>query len=110
MAHFKTTQFQILATTINRYMNALHKLPVNHAITDATINGLVDELCREFANDNRLFNETLFRNHCGNYIDKQNVSVIKFYIIIIKEEIIKNVKTLQKYRDKRIHPKDQNKR
>ena len=43
-------------------------------------------------------------------IDKQNVAVIKFYIIIIKEEIIKNVKTLQKYRDKRIHPKDQNKR
>ncbi len=80
MAHFKATQYQILAGVINRQMAQFRKMPTNRQ-TEKTIeiimNMFVNELCREFANDNPRFNETLFRVQCGNEIAKQLITTMK---------------------------------
>ena len=76
MAQFKTTHFEVLAAVVHRMSTALNdrmdenSLPL--IISNRVLDTVVDQLAREFALDNPLFNETLFRSQCGNFISKEN--------------------------------------
>ena len=83
MAFFKTKQYEILGAVVNRVNTAIdqikqNELPESHLekptrqLMASIIGVVVDELRIEFAKDNRLFNETLFRAQCGNLISKQH--------------------------------------
>ena len=75
MAFFKTSQYQIITSVVYRIksdiilaqlsdeLNAKQQDTV-WMIGDAIMESFVNELCIEFAKDNRLFNETLFRAQC----------------------------------------------
>lgn len=82
MAFFKQSQYEVLATIVNKFLFAIAKGEnddINNKdtwqIAQKTINVFIDELCIEFAKDNRLFNETLFRVQCGNLISNQHAIV-----------------------------------
>ena len=83
MALFKTNQYQVLAAIVNRHLYAIAKGEevdcINNKnawqIAQKTVNTLIDELCIEFAKDNRLFNETLFRSQCGSLISNQHATM-----------------------------------
>lgn len=98
MPFFKCSQYEIIGTVIHR---------VTHDILTAKINDLgsfdpdnktwqmghqimesfVDELCIEFAKDNRLFNETLFRTKCGTLISGLH-AVVEFNLSEKEDEKI----------------------
>lgn len=66
MAIMKRKQFVLLSHLINR---ASH----NPANDINTLNHFVDLLVIEFAKDNQLFNESLFRQSCGNCIEQRPI-------------------------------------
>ena len=80
MSQFKTGQFEVLAVCINRtstHLNTTASLQQPNfmvAVSNIVIDAIVTEFCKEFANDNPLFNETMFSSKCGNYVSKTNVN------------------------------------
>lgn len=86
MSLFKTNQYQIIASVVDRITKDIliaqvaDELNANQqnmvwAIGHSIVESLVDELCLEFDKDNRLFNETLFRTQCGNFISNKHAIV-----------------------------------
>lgn len=84
MSLFRTNQYQIISAVVNRITNDIaiahmtNELHINNEdaiwrMGHQIVESLVDELCLEFDKDNRLFNETLFRTQCGNFISSKHV-------------------------------------
>ena len=84
MSLFKTNQYQIITSVINRVADAIVAAQISDELhlnkqneiwnmSHQIMESFVDELCIEFAKDNRLFNETIFRTQCGNSISNQHV-------------------------------------
>lgn len=78
MAKFKTPHFEIIAAVIAKQSNKLDYYQDRQMLTDRTvqimqaqIEAIVNDLCIEFAQDNRLFNETLFRAKCNTVIQNK---------------------------------------
>lgn len=83
MALFKTNQYQVLAAVVNRVTQEIMQTDLSDLpdfqfikptkrLMCGTVEIIVAELCIEFAKDNRLFNETLFRSQCGSLISNQH--------------------------------------
>jgi len=63
MSTFKTKHYVDLSYTIKQFSKSgVHNLP--------TLNAFVDTLVFSLANDNRLFNERMFRDGCGQLINQ----------------------------------------
>ena len=63
MATFRTKQFAAMSISI--------KIWANMASTDSEqVNLFVDFIVLEFAHDNKLFNERMFRGGCGKHVSQ----------------------------------------
>lgn len=81
MARFKTPHFEIIAAIMRQQSEHLDQYQKKDMLPERTIqimqvqlNSIVNAMCREFAKDNKLFNETLFRAKCGDTISKININ------------------------------------
>ncbi len=86
MSLFKQSQYQIITAVVNRVAYSVLEAKLSDPMAShpkertwqmghQIIESFVDELCIEFAKDNTLFNETLFRAQCGNLISNEHAII-----------------------------------